>query len=181
VIVTGGYTIVSGDKLRRAVMSDINNAAHAPEITITDPTDETSIVDQNGYFGWQEVPDSAGRWLYREFDLTSKAGNSIDHLRIGFRPPSAPAGTYTFYYRNVEIVSSAGATQTYLSDGASAVILDDSFSNTTSHSVSAINRQVATPNRSSSHGVPGEWAFDSSCIYMCIAVDTWKRVATSSW
>lgn len=32
------------------------------------------------------------------------------------------------------------------SDGASAIIADDSFSNTTSHSVSAINRQVTTPS-----------------------------------
>ena len=163
-------------------MSDIHNPLHAAAITIQDPSDEAGLADQNGLLGYQDQPNAAGRWLYREFDLTSKTGNSLSNVRIGLRPIFAPSGTYIFYYRNIEVVNSSGATQrTFLSPDTSPVIADDVFSSTTSHSISAINRHVGAPSRSSSHGVPGEWAFDSDYLYMCTAVDTWKRVATSTW
>lgn len=163
-------------------MSDIHNPLHAAAITIQDPRDEPGLADQNGLLGYQDQPNAAGRWLYREFDLSSKSGNSLSNVRIGLRPISAPACTYIFYYRNVEVVNSSGVTQrTFLSPDTTPVIADDSFSSTTSHSVSAINRQVDAPSSSSSRGIPGEWAFDSGYIYMCTAVNTWKRVATSGW
>jgi hypothetical protein len=181
--VSGGkYTIQADDKLRCEIMSDIQNPLHAAAFTIQDPGGEPGLADQNGLLGYQDQPNAAGRWLYREFDLTSKAGNSLGNVRIGLRPISAPSGTYVFYYRNVEVVNSSGVTQrTFLSPDTSPVIADDVFSSTTSHSVSAINRQVGAPRGSNSHGIPGEWAFDSNYIYMCTAVNTWKRVATSTW
>ena len=36
---------------------------------------------------------------------------------------------------------------------------------------------VSAPATSSSAGVPGQWAYDASYVYICTAANTWKRVA----
>lgn len=40
---------------------------------------------------------------------------------------------------------------------------------------------VPAPASASSPGTPGQIAFDSSYFYVCIAVDTWERVAIATW
>lgn len=40
---------------------------------------------------------------------------------------------------------------------------------------------VAVPTTHTDPGVPGEMAYDSSYLYVCIATDTWKRTALSTW
>ena len=40
---------------------------------------------------------------------------------------------------------------------------------------------VATPITSSSTGVPGQIAYDSNFVYICIATNTWRRAAIASW
>ena len=41
--------------------------------------------------------------------------------------------------------------------------------------------KVPVPANSSSEGIPGQWAADSSHIYVCTATNTWRRVATEVW
>ena len=38
-----------------------------------------------------------------------------------------------------------------------------------------------TPASAGASGVKGEIAWDSSYLYVCVADDTWKRVAISTW
>ena len=38
-----------------------------------------------------------------------------------------------------------------------------------------------TPSSASDVGFPGQIAWDSDYIYVCVALDTWKRVALSTW
>ncbi len=40
---------------------------------------------------------------------------------------------------------------------------------------------VDAPASATSTGTKGQIAFDSSYLYVCIAADTWKRVAISTW
>ena len=40
---------------------------------------------------------------------------------------------------------------------------------------------VSTPASSSATGVAGTIVSDSNYIYVCIATDTWKRVAIATW
>lgn len=40
---------------------------------------------------------------------------------------------------------------------------------------------VEPPATASSPGRPGQLAYDSSFLYVCIDVDTWKRTALSTW
>jgi hypothetical protein len=42
-------------------------------------------------------------------------------------------------------------------------------------------RNDNTPSSASDFGVKGEIRYDSNYIYVCVATDTWKRVALSSW
>jgi hypothetical protein len=42
-------------------------------------------------------------------------------------------------------------------------------------------RLRAAPASASATGTQGEWAWDSSYIYICTALNTWKRVAISTW
>lgn len=40
---------------------------------------------------------------------------------------------------------------------------------------------VAVPASARSHCTPAQWAFDSNFVYFCVATDTWRRAALSSW
>jgi len=39
----------------------------------------------------------------------------------------------------------------------------------------------AAPASASAPGEPGQIAFDSDYIYVCVAANTWKRVAIATW
>lgn len=38
-----------------------------------------------------------------------------------------------------------------------------------------------TPASATATGTAGDWAYDSSYIYVCVATNSWKRVAIASW
>jgi len=40
---------------------------------------------------------------------------------------------------------------------------------------------AATPSTSSSACAPGAWSIDSSYYYVCVATNTWRRVALTAW
>ena len=42
-------------------------------------------------------------------------------------------------------------------------------------------RNSSTPSSASDYGLVGEIRWDANYIYVCVATDTWKRVALSSW
>jgi hypothetical protein len=41
--------------------------------------------------------------------------------------------------------------------------------------------QVAVPATATSTGVVGQWAADATNAYFCVAANTWRRVALSTW
>ena len=42
-------------------------------------------------------------------------------------------------------------------------------------------RTAGTPSSASDFGAQGEIRWDADYIYVCVATDTWKRVAISTW
>lgn len=40
---------------------------------------------------------------------------------------------------------------------------------------------TATPVSAAASGTAGQWSWDENYIYVCVATDTWKRVALASW
>ena len=48
--------------------------------------------------------------------------------------------------------------------------------------VDSTNSAAATvPSSASDTGTAGDIAYDSSYVYICVAKDTWKRSALSTW
>lgn len=47
--------------------------------------------------------------------------------------------------------------------------------------LNGINTVTSTPASASAAGAAGTWAWDASYIYMCVATNTWKRVAIATW
>lgn len=52
---------------------------------------------------------------------------------------------------------------------------------TTAREISRVNGPVTAPASASATGVAGTWAVDSSYLYVCVAANTWKRTALSTW
>ncbi|MET7242118.1 hypothetical protein ABZT49_02005 [Methylobacterium sp. EM32] len=44
-----------------------------------------------------------------------------------------------------------------------------------------LNSPLATPASSKASCAPGDWAHDTDFVYTCVAANTWKRAALSSW
>lgn len=44
-----------------------------------------------------------------------------------------------------------------------------------------LGKKVPVPISASASGLPGQWAEDGSYLYICVGVDTWKRVGLSTW
>jgi len=42
-------------------------------------------------------------------------------------------------------------------------------------------RNSTAPSSASDFGLPGEIRWDANYIYVCVSIDTWKRVALSAW
>lgn len=40
---------------------------------------------------------------------------------------------------------------------------------------------TSAPASASASGTPGQIAYDASYVYVCVATNTWKRVAISTW
>lgn len=62
--------------------------------------------------------------------------------------------------------------------------LEDHFQRL-SYALSGVDRDKVTladaPATATSAGAPGQLAYDDDYIYICTAIDTWKRVAVSTW
>jgi len=40
---------------------------------------------------------------------------------------------------------------------------------------------AAAPASATAAGTPGQWAAESGFLYICVATDTWERVAIATW
>lgn len=85
----------------------------------------------------------------------------VEHVNIPDNERHEPKG-----------ITSATDGQVYVADGS------NSGAWTT---LNLNNLTVAVPASASATGTVGDIAFDSSHIYICIATDTWERVAIASW
>lgn len=47
--------------------------------------------------------------------------------------------------------------------------------------VASVAQVTAVPTTPTSDGAPGQIAFNLTHLYVCVAEDTWRRVAISTW
>jgi hypothetical protein len=73
-------------------------------------------------------------------------------------------------------------------DATTFIAVDDSITTTSSdyHSLTITGDTLQiytlrTPASSSDTGNQGEWCWDGSYLYICVAADTWHRVAHATW
>ena len=51
----------------------------------------------------------------------------------------------------------------------------------TANNVRSFIVSASVPANASSTGVAGQIAYDSNSVYVCVATNTWKKVALSTW
>lgn len=95
-------------------------------------------------------------------------GGTLDGVTIG--GSSAGAGTFTSLNSNG--ISDSGASTALSITSAGIVSIH-------SDQVSVLSSK--TPASASDTGTTGAICWDSSYIYVCVATDTWKRVAIATW
>lgn len=95
-------------------------------------------------------------------------GGTIDGVAIG--ATTSAAGTFTSLNSNG--ISDSGTT-TALSITSSEIV--------SIHSDQVRVLSSKTPSSASDTGTTGAICWDSSYIYVCVATDTWKRVAIATW
>jgi hypothetical protein len=65
--------------------------------------------------------------------------------------------------------------------GAGVTAVDANGTAVVSADTSLIGFHVAAPATSSSSCAIGNWSYDANYIYVCVAANTWRRSALSSW
>lgn len=67
-------------------------------------------------------------------------------------------------------------------DVRDGMVMDGTFGLVTSADCDAtVPKWVGVPASASATGTAGEMAYDSSYLYLCVATDTWRRIAHSTF
>ena len=152
--------------------------------TLSSPTINTPKINQ--------IYDTNGVLLAR----LNAATNAVNYFAISNnittgRPGLVAEGSDT----NIGIAfvpKGTGDVQVYQPTGSATLAIEGNDTNvglnitTKGTGVVTVNSnrvgvKVAVPSTATSTGVEGQWAADSSYIYVCTATNTWRRAAISSW
>jgi len=84
----------------------------------------------------------------------------------------------------VGIYCSAGNTPTIKAFGADTNVnlnLTTQAAGVVQANGNPVGVKVSVPASAGATGVPGQWAAESGWLYICVATNTWERVATATW
>jgi hypothetical protein len=131
--------------------------------------DETSalnrwVIDQNGHFA------AAGNTLYDIGNATNWIRRFIGRQMAwqdGITAPAAVVGLASSF-----VDAADGDLKVIFGDGVVKTLATDSGSDF---------RMVAVPASATATGKPGDFAYATGFMYICVAANTWERVATSTW
>ncbi len=111
-------------------------------------------------------------------------GTIKEGLRIGGANPEVVVNQGADAYINFRVESENNDHMLFVtgSDQVGIGVSDPAIGVTLDISGSAIRlRNSSTPASAGAPGVPGEIRWDASYIYVCIAIDTWRRAAIAVW
>ena len=115
---------------------------------------------------------TAGLGVRLDFQCETSVSNTNIGARIAAISTNFGSGTEAFYL--LIQLQSAGALPTEVAKFTSA----GNFS-VVGNTVNIPNTR--TPASAGAPGTKGDICWDTSYIYVCVATDTWKRVAISTW
>jgi hypothetical protein len=104
---------------------------------------------------------------------------------VSFPPDSVPIATWTV--SNGQLDQTGGQdfraimSTKNLTAGAGVIVTDTNGTAMVSADSSLIGFHVGVPASSTSACTAGNWSYDANYIYVCVATNTWKRSALSSW
>ncbi|WWD14366.1 tail fiber protein [Klebsiella phage RareGolfball] len=179
-IVVGGMTLGSQYQQTFNVMVNSVDAANG-RTTITVPTESLPYIAM-GIPAYVESGSS-----------TSYSGSTRVYSRV-----MNSDGTASNQYILDAVVGAAGDTLVINQSKISGYVVkgDVTFNNVTVSTVTAsglikagritvgentVGSIVAVPASATALGTPGQWAVDASYLYVCVASNTWRRVAVASW
>jgi hypothetical protein len=55
------------------------------------------------------------------------------------------------------------------------------FMRETGTALNSMDRYVGVPTAATSPGTPGDYAATATYLYVCVALNTWRRVAIAAW
>ena len=117
--------------------------------------------------------------------LKANDGGTIkEGLRIGGASPEVVVNQGADAYINFRVESENNDHMLFVtgSDQVGIGVSDPAIGVTLDISGSAIRlRNSSTPASATAPGVPGEIRWDASYVYVCIAIDTWRRAAIAAW
>ena len=114
----------------------------------------------------------------------SRAGSIKEGLRLDGAVPEVVVNQDSDSLINFRVESNNNTHMLYVtgSDQVGVGVSDPAIGVTLDISGSAMRlRNSSTPANAGSVGVQGEIRWDANYIYVCIATDTWKRVAIGTW
>jgi hypothetical protein len=132
-------------------------------------------------------PNNAAQWTQGAYTASGFYGGGISLIDTASSNIASQSG-YCFYTTasgvtlNVALASVSGSTSNVLS-------VDTLTNNTSAINQSTLDfygqkfriRNSKTPSSASDIGTSGDMCWDNSYIYVCVAPNTWKRTAISTW
>lgn len=117
----------------------------------------------------------AGCAFYLRFDyLTTTAGKTVALLNSSGVPDNYLVFSSSDTTPSVQVVGSdTDVNLALLPKGAGKIVA--------TASLHPVGIKVPVPASASAPGATGQWAADSSYIYVCVGVDTWVRASAAGW
>lgn len=119
--------------------------------------------------GQRPTSAAAATTVMGSADLANDVRNKLIALGIVSGTPSTGSVTDLGTVTTLELGHASDSTISRLSAGQLAV------------EGNPLGTKVAVPASASATGVPGQWAAEAGYLYICVATDTWERVAIASW
>jgi len=172
-----GYTSIGG------TTPSIDNV----RIYLDDGTAMHDVVFWNSLLSESAISELYNRGLYFDPSTHSASAGIISWFKLGEESALSSFNNGDTLSGTINLNDEIGSNSFTLTNESEFSILNRTLQSgsTTSaidcESTSLRIRQSFTPISASDFGQKGEIAWDDSYLYVCVATDTWKRVALASW
>lgn len=170
---TGNNNTAVGSSTLGSNTTGANNVAVGEEaLTQSTSSSNTAL----GFYALRNLTSGAGNIAIGEFAGSSVTTGGNNTLIGGFQGSTSLAGVVAI---NAGV---SGATRVYIDSSGNVGFNTTSPTAAIDHTGSTLRlRTSRTPASASATGTAGEICWDSSYVYVCVATDTWKRTALSTW